>query len=215
MDPFPFHLQGDDEYQEYLNLAFSPPESFDLLPAISTPQLPPPQSAFVDYRTFNAEISSQSWGCRQQQSGGQNMHRRVIRFLRSIPMATRQESLRDEPEVRKELRHLMRERERRERLSRGFADLRYMLSTRSKGDKNSVIQATAGYLKELKGVSDELQKRNEELAEMVGVNQGKNVAIAEVERAMECALREAEKRSHTLSSQQCKFSLSCIVENAP
>ncbi|XP_010923470.1 transcription factor BHLH148 [Elaeis guineensis] len=269
MDPFPFRLQGDDEYQEYLNLAFSPPLSFDLLPAISNPQLPP-QSAFVDYTTFNGETSSQSSGCRQQQTGGRNIHRRVIGFLRTIPMATRQESFRDVPEASKEFRHLMRERERRERLSQGYADLRHMLCTRSKGDKNSVIQAAAAYLQELKGARDVLRKCNEELEEMVAVNRrmvegatiklrvmnpsstidsligalqriremelevasieanlcsqelsavvnlkSKNVAIAEVEGAMECALREAEKSSHHLSSQQCNFSLSCHVENAP
>ncbi|XP_008786099.2 transcription factor BHLH148-like [Phoenix dactylifera] len=270
MEPFPFQTQEDDEHPEYLNWDFSLPDSIDLLSAISNPQ-PPPRSAFVEYRAFNRGISSQSSGCQQQRTGGRNIHRRVIEFLRTIPMATREESFRGVvAEGSREFRHLMRERQRRERLSQGYADLRYMLSNRSKGDKNSVVQAAAVYLKELEGVREELQKRNEELEETAagkrGVVEGatiklrvmnpssavdsmmgalqclrgmelaaasmqaelrsdelsavvnlksKNVAIAEVERAMECALEEVEKKSHTLSSQQYKCSVSCHVENAP
>lgn len=42
----------------------------------------------------------------------------------------------------------------------------------SQGDKNSIVQATAVYLKELKGVSEEMQKRNEELKETVAMKGG-------------------------------------------
>lgn len=131
MEPFPFEFQEDDEHQEYLNLAFSPPESFDLFSPISSPQ-PRRQSAFVDYRTLHGGISSPSSGCQRQPSGGRNVHRRMIGFLRTVRTATRQGSFGDVSEVSKEFRHLMRERQRRERISQGYADLRCMLSTRSK-----------------------------------------------------------------------------------
>uniref|UniRef100_A0A0E0KIV1 BHLH domain-containing protein n=1 Tax=Oryza punctata TaxID=4537 RepID=A0A0E0KIV1_ORYPU len=58
---------------------------------------------------------------------------------------------------------MMRERQRREKLSQSYADLYAMVSSRSKGDKNSIVQSAAIYIHELKGARDQLQRRNEEL----------------------------------------------------
>lgn len=60
-------------------------------------------------------------------------------------------------------RHMMRERQRREKLSQSYADLYAMVSSRSKGDKNSIVQSAANYLHELKVARDQLQRRSEEL----------------------------------------------------
>uniref|UniRef100_A0A0E0D6P4 BHLH domain-containing protein n=2 Tax=Oryza TaxID=4527 RepID=A0A0E0D6P4_9ORYZ len=66
-------------------------------------------------------------------------------------------------------RHMMRERQRREKLSQSYADLYAMVSSRSKGDKNSIVQSAAIYIHELKVARDQLQRRNEELkAQIMG-----------------------------------------------
>ncbi|TVU45121.1 hypothetical protein EJB05_04594 [Eragrostis curvula] len=58
---------------------------------------------------------------------------------------------------------MMRERQRREKLSQSYADLYAMVAARSKGDKNSIVQSAAMYIHELKGAREQLQQRNEEL----------------------------------------------------
>ncbi|KAF8675469.1 hypothetical protein HU200_047841 [Digitaria exilis] len=66
-------------------------------------------------------------------------------------------------------RHMMRERQRREKLSQSYADLYAMVAARSKGDKNSIVQAAAIYIHELKGAREQLRRRNEELkAQIMG-----------------------------------------------
>ncbi|GJM96558.1 hypothetical protein PR202_ga13406 [Eleusine coracana subsp. coracana] len=60
-------------------------------------------------------------------------------------------------------RHMMRERQRREKLSQSYADLYAMVAARSKGDKNSIVQAAAIHIHELKGAREQLQRRNEDL----------------------------------------------------
>ncbi|XP_066312662.1 transcription factor BHLH148-like isoform X1 [Miscanthus floridulus] len=62
-------------------------------------------------------------------------------------------------------RHIMRERLRRERLSQGFADLHALLppGASSKGGKNDIVGAAAGYIRELGARKEWLSARNEEL----------------------------------------------------
>ncbi|CAN6322659.1 unnamed protein product [Urochloa humidicola] len=60
-------------------------------------------------------------------------------------------------------RHMMRERQRREKLSQSYADLYAMVAARSKGDKNSIVQSAAIYIHELRGAREQLRRRNEEL----------------------------------------------------
>lgn len=60
-------------------------------------------------------------------------------------------------------RHMMRERQRREKLSQSYADLHALVASRSRGDKNSIVQAAAIYIHELRGAREQLQRRNEEL----------------------------------------------------
>lgn len=60
-------------------------------------------------------------------------------------------------------RHMMRERQRREKLSQSYADLHALVASRSRGDKNSIVQAAAIYIHELRGAREQLQRQNEEL----------------------------------------------------
>ncbi|CAO2194864.1 unnamed protein product [Urochloa humidicola] len=64
-------------------------------------------------------------------------------------------------------RHITRERLRRERLSQGFADLHALLppGASSKGAKNDIVGAAAGYIRELEGRKGRLRARNHELLE--------------------------------------------------
>ncbi|KAG8098095.1 hypothetical protein GUJ93_ZPchr0013g37807 [Zizania palustris] len=108
---------------------------------------------------------------------GTNIHRRVMDVLgRMGARAAVVEGEEEEEEERRRrrpqggdvessrgFRHMMRERQRREKLSQSYADLYSMVSSRSKGDKNSIVQSAAIYIHELKGARDQLQRRNEEL----------------------------------------------------
>ncbi|XP_072977991.1 transcription factor BHLH148-like [Typha angustifolia] len=146
--------------------AFSPEVPLDFIPAI--PDLPAAKeeamlrgSAFEKYIKpefgQTTECSSSGLG---RGSGPNNIHRRVIELLRKIPRTP--EDSRG-VEGSRGFRHMMRERQRREKLSQSYADLYSMLSSRSKGDKNSIVQSAAVYVRELKGVRDELRRHNEEL----------------------------------------------------
>ncbi|XP_008777863.1 transcription factor BHLH148-like [Phoenix dactylifera] len=152
--------------------AFSPEPAFDLIAAVPEPTLVEPpvvlRSAFELYtRTENEyKMEASSSGSR----GRRNIHRRVIEMLQRIPNA--KEDCRG-VETSRGFRHMMRERQRREKLSQSYADLYSMLSTRSKGDKNSIVQSAALYVRELKGVKDQLQRRNEELKSMILGTNGK------------------------------------------
>lgn len=60
-------------------------------------------------------------------------------------------------------RHMMRERQRREKLSQSYADLHALVAARSRGDKNSTVQAAAIYIHELRAAREQLRRRNDEL----------------------------------------------------
>uniref|UniRef100_A0A0E0IPT8 BHLH domain-containing protein n=1 Tax=Oryza nivara TaxID=4536 RepID=A0A0E0IPT8_ORYNI len=122
-------------------------------------------------------------------TGGTNIHRRVMDVLgrmgggggggekgegeemeeeEEVPQRRRRGQGAD-VESSRGFRHMMRERQRREKLSQSYADLYAMVSSRSKGDKNSIVQSAAIYIHELKVARDQLQRRNEELkAQIMG-----------------------------------------------
>uniref|UniRef100_A0A0D3FNV6 BHLH domain-containing protein n=1 Tax=Oryza barthii TaxID=65489 RepID=A0A0D3FNV6_9ORYZ len=98
-------------------------------------------------------------------TGGTNIHRRVMDVLGRSGRRRR----RGGEGGGRGFRHMMRERQRREKLSQSYADLYAMVSSRSKGDKNSIVQSAAIYIHELKVARDQLQRRNEELkAQIMG-----------------------------------------------
>ncbi|KAG6538469.1 transcription factor BHLH148-like [Zingiber officinale] len=60
-------------------------------------------------------------------------------------------------------RDMMRERQRRESLSQSYADLRSILSSKTKGDKVSIVQEAGEHLEELQKAREKLRRRNKEL----------------------------------------------------
>ncbi|RRT59846.1 hypothetical protein B296_00014931 [Ensete ventricosum] len=165
-----------DDYHDILSWAFSPPaNTFDLLESLpcplvlSTPAVPPPQSAFLQYNACGG--AAMSAGSGSVGGGASNIHRRMIRFWQTVVMGVRVESWKEKTAGdSRGLRHLMKERRRRERLSQGFADLRFMLSHRPKGDKISVLRAARENLKELQQAREKLWRRNKELEVMISGN---------------------------------------------
>lgn len=135
MDAFPFR---EDDHHDIHSWAFSPlADTLDFLEylrsplVLSTPAVPPPQSAFVRYKACDG--AAMSAGSGSMGGGASNIHRRMIRFWQTVVMGVRMESCKEKTAGNsRELRHLMKERRRRERLSQGFADLRFMLSHGSK-----------------------------------------------------------------------------------
>ncbi|KAJ1293670.1 hypothetical protein BS78_01G086600 [Paspalum vaginatum] len=79
-------------------------------------------------------------------------------------------------------RHMMRERQRREKLSQSYADLHALVAARSRGDKNSIVQSAAIYIHELKGAREQLLRRNEELkARILGHDAGQQCVKVQFE----------------------------------
>ncbi|URE36586.1 WRKY transcription factor [Musa troglodytarum] len=195
MDAFPFH---EDDHHDIHSWAFSPlADTLDLLESppsplvLSTPAVPPPQSAFVQYKACDG--AAMSAGSGNVGGGASNIHRRMIRFWQTVVMGVRMESCKEKTAGNsRELGHLMKERRRRERLSQGFADLRFMLSHRSKGDKISVVRAAWEHLKELQQAREKLRRRNKELEAMISGN---------VMKAEETAIKaQPESRSSSFDS---------------
>ncbi|XP_062214645.1 transcription factor BHLH148-like [Phragmites australis] len=168
-----YYASFHDEAPFYLHGAApaSPELPFGLIASPGEPSSvsqPPRAGAFQDYRGAGLELLPA--GARAPHGSGTNVDRRVVDALGRMGGDREQ---RDEEEERRQpadtvessrgFRHMMRERQRREKLSQSYADLYAMVSARSKGDKNSVVQSAAIYIHELKGARDQLQRRNEEL----------------------------------------------------
>ncbi|XP_020576250.1 transcription factor BHLH148-like [Phalaenopsis equestris] len=181
MDPFFF--SDHDELQFLWSLSEDP--NVDLLDAVTQHLSRPPSqatwpSSFSKYTRPTSAVppgvlSSMS---RARGGDGRNIHRRIIELLRRIQRGKQSGSGKGGGggggiesskggEGSRVFRHMMRERQRRERLSQSYADLHAMLSARTKADKNSIVQTAAAVVRELKGVKEGLQKRNEELMKMV------------------------------------------------
>ncbi|GJM92968.1 hypothetical protein PR202_ga09477 [Eleusine coracana subsp. coracana] len=137
-------------------------------------------SAFAAYQQGRAAAMEQPMMTTSRGGGGaHNARRRMFGYLRrigdaaagnnngpepadgnSVMMAQQQAP----PRGSSRFRHIMRERVRRERLSQGFADLHALLPHgASKGGKNDIVGAAAGYIVELQGRRQWLRARNEEL----------------------------------------------------
>ncbi|CAL9770006.1 unnamed protein product [Musa acuminata subsp. burmannicoides] len=163
-----------------LDWAFSPPPPhypFDPLDPIPVPSMParrPPPSAFVEYTA--SEGTAPSFRCFGDVD---NIHRRVNRFLGSMEMAVRPGNSDESAGTSRGFRHMMRERERREKLSQAYAELHSMLSCTSKvpiplpcfaGDKIYIVQSAVERLKELQQAREKLRKRGRDLELMVSGN---------------------------------------------
>ena len=124
MDPFSFLQQEPDLIDDLIigNFNFSP-DLFGLTPA---PPPPPEltQSSFIPYTTTCIDAQQNS-----QLGVNGNIHRRLIGLLRRIPVTKPEKR---EPEQSRGFRHMMNERQRRERLSQSYADLNSMIPFRAK-----------------------------------------------------------------------------------
>ncbi|KAH7666085.1 Myc-type basic helix-loop-helix (bHLH) domain-containing protein, partial [Dioscorea alata] len=72
---------------------------------------------------------------------------------------------------------MRRERHRRAKLSESYSKLYSILTSRSKADKNSIVQSAAVYLKELKTTKEDLYKQNKNLKHKM---EDENMKIDEV-----------------------------------
>ena len=169
MDSYYFH--DDAHFFAGCGVPGSPDLPFaDLIASLSEP-LPAvveSQSAFREYRGVGLELPGTARG---GTGNGINIHRRMMGVLgRMGPAAEEEERPQHQQqqaagavESSRGFRHMMRERQRREKLSQSYADLYAMVSSRSKQDKNSIVQSAAVYIHELKVAKEQLQRRNDEL----------------------------------------------------
>ncbi|CAA7388048.1 unnamed protein product [Spirodela intermedia] len=119
------------------------------------PAPPPPAVQGSAFRRYGRERRRVGGG-----GGGRvNIHRRMIEYLRRMPVQKREK----EVECSRSMRHMMRERQRRERLSQSYADLYHMIHPQPKTDKNSIVLAAASYVWGLKRTRDALHRRHQEL----------------------------------------------------
>ncbi|KAL5209434.1 hypothetical protein ABZP36_005057 [Zizania latifolia] len=166
-----FHDEATFFFPHGVGQPASPELPFGL---IASPEPEARQSAFQKYGGGAAATGVRAGAAA---GTGTNIHRRLMDVLgRMGARAAVVERGEEEEEDRRRrqpqggdvessrgFRHMMRERQRREKLSQSYADLYAMVSSRSKGDKNSIVQSAAIYIHELKGARDQLQRRNEEL----------------------------------------------------
>lgn len=190
MDSYSFNYAGffHDEAAFYPHVAVPPsPElPFGLTATPGQPEPEPPfaaapmATAFQDYDYPGAAVSAGAGAPFE----GPSVHGAVVDALggdgqreQSMAMAEDVEEEQEPPrrpqrqqpagaaavESSRGFRHMMRERQRREKLSQSYADLHALVASRSRGDKNSIVQAAAIYVHELRGAREQLQRRNEEL----------------------------------------------------
>ncbi|KAF3322905.1 transcription factor bHLH92-like protein [Carex littledalei] len=164
MDPSSAYSFQDDIFAGEMTpmpmWSLSPEVNFDLtgfefLPDPVEPPRVVRRSAFENYVRPSGGVQPVLGGkCRN------NIHVHVIAMLRNMKKDMKESRA---AESSRGFRHMIRERQRREKLSQSYADLYDVLSSRSKGDKNSIVQSAAIYIRELKGLKDQLQQKNEEL----------------------------------------------------
>ncbi|XP_073005299.1 transcription factor BHLH148-like [Typha latifolia] len=161
MDPF-ICQEEEDDFDQILHYILSSP----------LPPSRPAATAFVRYSGAQ-EGGFAREGSRQPSFASRNIHRRVLRFLgrMSTPASSGEEG------SSRGLRHMMREKQRRERMSQGYADLRSMLPYKSKADKNSIVRSAAAYLAEMKSTEEKLRRGNTVLEAIAAVEKKPNWVI--------------------------------------
>ncbi|XP_077247582.1 basic helix-loop-helix (bHLH) DNA-binding superfamily protein [Tasmannia lanceolata] len=115
------------------------------------------QSAFVPYTRPSDEFSLENWNSKPNRP---NLIKRAIEILRTI-QANRFRN--KEPKNNRCYRHMMSERQRRDKMRKSYSDLHSMLPPGTKADKKSVVQMTAIQLQKLQGLKEDLQRRQNEL----------------------------------------------------
>lgn len=175
MDPSAYSSFQADPAADILNFDLTTALEFLSELPLPSPPPPPPVQLLRHSSAFHKYVSSPNSRCFQPpaSSNGNKLQKRVIAMLRNMKRTRTVENNRESgtAESSRGFRHMIRERQRREKLSQSYADLYAMLSSRSKGDKNSIVQSAAMYLRELKGVKEQLHRKNEELkATILGID---------------------------------------------
>ncbi|KAG0465713.1 hypothetical protein HPP92_019877 [Vanilla planifolia] len=190
MDPL-FTYEEPPTEEDFSLWDFAAEPLSDFMAAVSQPlpPLPQPRPPWIAFSRYAGP--SQAVELSALSTGAGNIHRRMIYMLRRIHISHQESKAiaAASGEGSRGFRHMMRERQRRERLSQSYADLHTMLSPWTKGDKNSVVQGAAALVRELKSSKDGLRRRNAELMRRVkmagegwrtGVHEASTSAAGEV-----------------------------------
>ncbi|GFZ08776.1 hypothetical protein Acr_20g0005840 [Actinidia rufa] len=200
---------------------FDLPENFfwaeqEILPATN-------QSAFERY-----EDRGKGW---VPKSSSRNVNKRMIEFMRRNwnPPATTERTEIDERE--KGFRHMINERMRREKEKHSYSALHSLLPPGTKRCKNSIVNAAAKELQELRDYREELERENREIAAILAARREREKLIAEGAKirlrvanpssgivSMVEVLKCLKKMGSTTTCIQSKFSaqeLSAVFEIGP
>ncbi|CAD6236545.1 unnamed protein product [Miscanthus lutarioriparius] len=224
MDPFYFGPDqqldaaaavDEDDYLTSLGLVLSPAPPPAALPA---------GSAFEAYqRRVPALLEYSLTTVSRRYSGEKNLNRRMFSYLRRVAhdaaastgavvappafLAPADETTTvgvvgsSQAPRSSRFRHIMRERLRRERLSQGFADLHALLppGASSKGGKNDIVGAAAGYIRELGARKEWLSARNEVLLQRAAATRwrGGGMSSSSVGRRGMVVRVRAESQDHS------------------
>ncbi|XP_022930317.1 transcription factor bHLH92-like [Cucurbita moschata] len=93
----------------------------------------------------------------------ENVHKRVIEYWRKQWQEKKKPAEMGDLERERSHRHMLNERMRREKHRRSYSELHSMLPSKTKNDKNSIVQMAARTIEELKASEGMLKKRNIEL----------------------------------------------------
>ncbi|TYJ45237.1 hypothetical protein E1A91_A02G041600v1 [Gossypium mustelinum] len=137
----------------------------------TTPVLQPVRpSAFQPYpKTPRTEPWLEADGCNNGVRSG-NINKRLIEFLRKTNWVS---VISKDEKKQRCLKHMMKERIRREKQKKCYFALYSMLPLGTKNDKNSIVQTATMTVRELEMEREELQRNNNELLVNLGGNASK------------------------------------------
>ncbi|KAJ8626389.1 hypothetical protein MRB53_019696 [Persea americana] len=125
-------------------------------PEIYIPKDPPRLTAFAPYSRPSDGFSMQNSISPSSHYG--NLNKRMIEILGAIRTAAIVEK-----EPLSGYRHMIKERQRRDKMRQNYEGLLSLLPPRTKADKNTIVQTAASQVIELQCLKAELQSRNVEL----------------------------------------------------
>ncbi|KAG0448305.1 hypothetical protein HPP92_027890 [Vanilla planifolia] len=214
MDPlFPYEEPPTEEDFSLWDFAAEPLSDFMAAVSQPLPPLPRPRPPWI---AFSRPSQGVEWSALPRPTGAGNIHRRMIYLLRRIHISHQESKAiaAASGEGSRGFRHMMRERQRRERLSQSYADLHTMLSPWTKGDKNSVVQGAAALVRELKGSKDGLRRRNAELmrsVKMAGEGWRTGVHEASTSAAGEVGAETGEVETVTVRARSSESGIDAVI----
>ncbi|GLJ28328.1 hypothetical protein SUGI_0556710 [Cryptomeria japonica] len=171
------------------------------------------QTAFIPYRRTHSNTNVGPF------KTGQNLHKRCFTLLGKIDEKRRLMMPRAPPPPaaasikRTSVEHMIAERGRRIRLKQHFSNLYSLLPKKTKNDRNSILENTTIYLKELKLRFAELKQQSKILQAPIPANMSiKGIASSEFESHNQSFNSESTAiyRSNEVTLEQCKEN-PCLV----